>query len=95
MHQSTDVIENVRRALGRSAPLTTPPVPPAIDETITRLVHTDIGLPELFAKTAIKNKMTLTSVTADELTPKLIAYLTQAKLQKIALPGSLYRFLTL
>ena len=53
MNDLLSVIEQVRRALGRTEPLATPPVPPAIDESITRLVRANhIGLPELFMERA-------------------------------------------
>src|SRR5260221_3965203 len=57
MDTDNGVIESVRRALGRSDPLTAAPVPPAINEPLVRLVHSDIGLPELFADRAKANKM--------------------------------------
>src|SRR5262245_24504574 len=88
MSESSDVIESVRKALGRTAPLTTPPIPPAIDETITRLVHTDIGLPELFAKIAKENKMSVAMVGPDELAAKLVEFLKSKSIKTIALPLS-------
>ncbi len=45
-----DVISKVRQALGRTQALTARPIPPVIQEPITRLVHSDIGLPELFMR---------------------------------------------
>ena len=44
------VIDRVRKALGRTGALTAAPTPPEILEPCARLVHSDIGLPELFAK---------------------------------------------
>jgi L-lactate dehydrogenase complex protein LldG len=82
-HELT-VLEKVRRAIGRDKPLAQPPVPPAIDEPITRLVHTDIGLPELFAKRATEMKMKLATVSADELMSGLIAFLRESNCKKIA-----------
>lgn len=89
MDQSTpDVIEAVRRALGRSSPLADAPVPPVIDERITRLVHTDLGLPELFARIAEQNKMGVERVYPEELIPKLIEYLNSRQVRRVALPAS-------
>jgi L-lactate utilization protein LutC len=64
------------------------PSPPQIDETFTRLVHTDIGLPELFAKRAKENKMGVEVVNAEDLLPKLIEYLKSKQVKSIALPIS-------
>jgi L-lactate dehydrogenase complex protein LldG len=61
------VIAAVRAALGRSAPLAAKPVPPPIPEPIVRLVHSDIGLPELFAERAKANKMHVHLVDVDAL----------------------------
>jgi L-lactate dehydrogenase complex protein LldG len=83
-----DVLAKVRRALGRTTPLTEPPVPPAIDEPITRLVHSDIGLPELFARRAEENKMYVQGVSVDELVPKLVVFLRAQNCRRIMLPAS-------
>ena len=83
-----NVLDKVRRALGRSTPLTHAPIPPAIDEPITRLVHTDLGLSELFIKTASANKMDVTSLRVEQLAEQLIAYLRVENCKRIALPVS-------
>jgi L-lactate dehydrogenase complex protein LldG len=88
MSEQRNVIDDVRRALGRTKPLTTPPIPPEIDETITRLVHTDIGLPELFATNAKANKMGVETVNAEDLLPRLVEYLKSKQVKSIALPVS-------
>jgi L-lactate dehydrogenase complex protein LldG len=87
---SNDVIEKVRRALGRSAPLTAPPTPPVIDEPIVRLVHTDLGLPELFARVAKENKIGIEMVYVEELAEKLVKFLNDHHVKTIALPGSAF-----
>lgn len=79
------VMDRVRRALGRSAPLDQPPVPPAIDEPIARLVYSDIGLPELFQKRATGMKMLVESVRIEELLPRLTEFLRQQKCDRIML----------
>jgi L-lactate dehydrogenase complex protein LldG len=59
-----------------------------IDEPITRLVSSDIGLPELFAKMAEQNKIGLDRVTVDQLGTKLAAYLKAKGCDRVALPNS-------
>src|SRR3954469_2423751 len=80
---ANEVIDRVRKALGRTAPLSIAPVPPAIDEPIARLVHMDVGLPELFAKRAGELKMETEFLVIDDLVEKLIAYLKSKKLKRI------------
>lgn len=84
----SDVLADVRRALGRTGPLEQAPVPPAIDEPLTRLVHSEIGLPELFAKIASGNKIDVSTVNVDELTQKLVEFLKGRSIKSIALPES-------
>jgi L-lactate dehydrogenase complex protein LldG len=87
MHESksNEVMERVRRALGRNEPLGAAPVPPAIDEPITRLVHMNVGLPELFAKRAAEMKMETEFLAIDDLVAKLIAYLQEKQIKRIML----------
>jgi L-lactate dehydrogenase complex protein LldG len=86
--QAHDVIARVRRALGRSAPLTEPPVPPEILEPVARLVHSEIGLAELFAKRAADNKMHVDTVAAGEVGERVAAFLAAKGLRRIAMPVS-------
>jgi len=88
MSESIDVLSSVRRALGRSSPLVQAPIPPLIADPIVRLVHSDIGLPELFAKRAEENKMHVEAVYAEEVPAKLIAFLKEKKCHKLAMPTS-------
>jgi L-lactate dehydrogenase complex protein LldG len=89
MSQSSDsVIDRVRKALGRTAPLTTPPVPPTISEPVARLVNSEIGLPELFAKRAADNKMHVDAVDPGEVGGRVAAYLKGKGLTKVAMPVS-------
>lgn len=83
-----DVLQRVRLALGRSTPLATPPVPPAIDETVVRLVYSDVGLPELFARQARAAAMTVDLLHVEELVDRLEAFLRDNKCQTVALPSS-------
>ncbi len=88
MSDATTVIQKVRLALGRTTPLDKAPIPPAIDEPITRLVHSDIGLPELFAKRASDNHMQVETVSPEDLMAKLIAFLHSRNCKRLALPAS-------
>ena len=87
-HDAGGVIDKVRRALGRTAPLATPPVPPAIDEPVTRLVYSELGLPELFAKRAADLKMLVTPVYPEELVPSLTKFLIERYCKRVALSRS-------
>jgi L-lactate dehydrogenase complex protein LldG len=82
------VLARVRLALGRTAPLTTPPQPPAIPEPLARLVHTSIGLPEYFAKRAQENKIGVQWTSPDELPAKLVDFLRANQCSKLAVPAS-------
>lgn len=82
------VLDRVSRALGRTGPLMEAPVPPPIDEPLARLVHSDIGLPELFAKRAAEMKMTVDAVYVEELFERLAAFLRENQCAKVALPVS-------
>lgn len=84
----SDVLADVRRALGRTGPPEHAPVAPAIDEPLTRLVHSEIGLPELFAKIASGNKIDVSTVNVDELTQKLVEFLKGRSIRSVALPES-------
>src|SRR2546422_626015 len=56
------VLDNVRKALGRTHTPTAVPMPPAIPDTVARLVHSPIGLPDLFNKRAAEMKMLVSSL---------------------------------
>lgn len=79
------VIEKVRRALGRSAPLSTPPIPPKIHEPTARLVYSDIGLPELFQKRATGMKMLVEMVRVDDVTEKTAGFLRERGCKSVML----------
>lgn len=82
------VIDRVRRALGRTAPLDCPPEPPALPEHVVRLVHTDISLSELFAKRAEELKMGITFAHPDDLAQQIVAFLRQKGVKRVAASGS-------
>ena len=86
--QMGDVIGDVRRALGRRGALESAPMPPAIEEPIVRLVHSDVGLAELLVNQARKSAMGAELVHAEEVGEKLIAFLRANGCKKIAMPVS-------
>jgi L-lactate dehydrogenase complex protein LldG len=81
------VMAKVSRALGRHH-LPDRPTPPAIHEPITRLVHSDIGLAELFTQTATNNKIHVTNIAAAQLGNALTAFLTERGCRKIGITSS-------
>jgi len=84
------VIDRVRKALGHTeAPSHAPaPIPPPLPEHIVRLVHTDLGLPELFAKRAAVQNMLVELISPDEVPAKLVAFLRERKIRRVALSQS-------
>ena len=84
MDSSADpVIEKVRRALGRTADSAPPPAPPEIPDTVARLVHSNIGLAELFETRAVKQHMIAEPVSAEELPDKLAEFLRERKCRRV------------
>jgi L-lactate dehydrogenase complex protein LldG len=88
MNDPSNVLDKVCRSLGRSAPLVTPPTPPVLPEHVVRLVHTDFGLPELFAKRAAELKMLVESCYVEELAGKMIEFLKANDCKKIGISVS-------
>ena len=88
MQPNQDVLEKVRRALGRSKRLEHPPIPPVIDDRIARLVHAQSGLAEVFLRSAESMKMKTAAVGIDQLNPKLIDFLREQNCRKIAVSAS-------
>jgi len=80
-----DVMERVRRALGRSGPTAAPPAPPEIPDPVVRLVHSPIGLPDLFNKRAAEMKMRVSSVSVDDLATELAIFLRETNSRRIML----------
>jgi L-lactate dehydrogenase complex protein LldG len=87
--QTQAVMDKIRHALGRTAPATTPPVPPAIDESITRLVSADQSLTALFLQKCEENKMHAESVAPADLPARLAEYLRSQNIRRVALSGGL------
>jgi len=75
MIDPSNVLDKVARSLGRTSVLTAPPTPPELPEPLVRLVHTDFGLRELFAKRATELKMLVEPCYTEELPDKLAGFL--------------------
>jgi L-lactate utilization protein LutC len=88
MNDPSNVLQKVSRSLGRGAVPASIPAPPELPEPIIRLVHTDFGLPELFARRATELKMQVESCYAEELMEKLIEFLRSRHCRRIGLPVS-------
>jgi L-lactate dehydrogenase complex protein LldG len=82
---SEDVMDRVRKALGRTGPTTAPPPPPVIDPAITRRVKETDDLTEVFTKMCQKNKMGLDRTTTAELPARLSDFLRQQGVRRVAL----------
>lgn len=85
---SNIVMDRVRKALGRTGSLANPPVPPALDEPIARLVYSSIGLAELFQRRAGEMKMLVEQVSIDDLLPRIAAFLRERKSTKVMLSAT-------
>lgn len=82
------VLDKVTQALGRTAPLLNTPVPPVLEEPLIRLVHSDIGLAELFTRKVRDNNMGCQPCRPEELLDQLTAYLRENGCHRIAMPVS-------
>jgi L-lactate dehydrogenase complex protein LldG len=85
---SDPLIELVRRALGRTTPLTAPPTPPTIPDSVARLVPKDADLVEFFAKSAIAANFRLEKIPQSEICPNLIEFLRLNQCKNIGIPNS-------
>lgn len=81
------VLRAVRKALGRSRTPAEVPPPPELFEPLVRLVHTDFGLPGLFAAKARENKIHVTLTSADDLARKVLEKVKDLGLFRILMPG--------
>lgn len=86
--ENRDMFATIRKALGRTERLKSAPVPPPLSEPLIRLVHSDVGLPELFVRQATVAGMNAQGLRVEELTEQLIAYLNEKGCKTIALPVS-------
>ncbi|HEY7119344.1 MAG TPA: LUD domain-containing protein [Tepidisphaeraceae bacterium] len=79
----------MRKALGRTQPIAAPTAPPPeILEPVARLVHSDIGLPELFAKRAADNKMHVDAIASDDVADHVAGLLKEKGVRRVAVPVS-------
>jgi L-lactate dehydrogenase complex protein LldG len=85
LNDFSNVLEKVRRSLGRTVPLSTAPMPPTIDEPIARLVHSDIGLAELFVERASAMKMLASTISVDDLLAAVAAFLRERNCKRVML----------
>ena len=87
-----EVMSRVRRALGRSGgerePQAAPPAPPALPDSVVRLVRDDVDLAKLFAQRAAELKMIVTPVTANTAAEQLVKFISAHPIKKIALAVS-------
>ena len=85
-----DVMQRVRRALGRSAAeaAAKPPEPPALPDSVVRLVGPDVDLATLFAQRAAELKMIVTPVTSESAAAELVKFITAYPIKKVALSVS-------
>jgi len=82
---SDDVLDRVRRALGRSGRLAAAPVPPRIDESITRLLNGGEDLAAHFTRMCEENKMHVEPVAAAQLSSRLGEFLGSNGIKRVAL----------
>jgi L-lactate dehydrogenase complex protein LldG len=87
-NDESGVMTKVRRALGRPDGVKDAPIPPELPEHVVRLVQSEIGLPELFARRAEENKMHVEGVGVEELVARIAEYLRGQECRRIALPRS-------
>jgi L-lactate dehydrogenase complex protein LldG len=85
-NHSDTVMQRVRRALGRTGPRESPPIPPTLDEPVVRLVSSDIGLVDLFTKRAGDLSMQVFSTTREDLPNTLIEFLQVNNCKNALLP---------
>src|SRR5260221_302652 len=83
-----DGIDRVRKGLRRVGGPSAAPTPAEILEPCARLVHSDIGLPELFASRAAANKMHPEMVGAAEVAARIVAFFQSKGVKRIAMPVS-------
>ena len=81
--EKASVIDRVSRALGRTTTPTDVPAPPEIPDTVARLVHSNIGLAELFETRAIKQHMIAEPVSLEELPDKLAEFLRERECRRV------------
>jgi L-lactate dehydrogenase complex protein LldG len=82
------MIDQIRKALGRTHPLKNPPIPPELPGTITRLTAKNANLPEVFSKSAIDAHFKLEQATPDQLPARIVEFLQLHQCQTIGISVS-------
>jgi L-lactate utilization protein LutC len=85
---SDSMLEIVSRALGRSVPPAMVPAPPAISDSVARLVARDRNLSDVFVKSAGEAKFKVTRVSRDQVANQVVQFLRDHKSKKIGMPAS-------
>jgi hypothetical protein len=80
-----DVIDHVRRLLGRTGAT---PAPPAVHEPTARRVYSDLGLSELFVHAACRGGMTATLIHLEDLPADLCDHLRQHGVRRVTMTAS-------
>jgi len=83
-----EFLEKVSASLGHKEVPASVPEPPELPDPIVRLVHVEIGLPELFKAAAEAAKLKVARVSADSVGADLVAYLQSLDCKKIGLTNS-------
>jgi L-lactate utilization protein LutC len=79
------MIEQIRKALGRTQPLKDPPTPPQIPDSITRLTPHDINLTDLFEKSATAAKFQFERVTPNQVPTRIVEFLQLHQCKQIGI----------
>jgi L-lactate utilization protein LutC len=82
------MIEIVRRALGRSEPLKTAPIPPVIDPAIARLTQPGANLTDVFIQSAQQANFRLEEIPPDRIAHVLAEFLQLHQCKKVGIPNS-------
>jgi L-lactate utilization protein LutC len=82
------MIEIIRRALGRSEPLKTAPIPPQIDPAIARLTQPSVELTATYIQSAQQAHFKLEQVSSGQICPVLVDFLQLHQCKKIGIPNS-------
>jgi L-lactate dehydrogenase complex protein LldG len=82
------MINQVRKALGRTEPFKNPPIPPEIPDSIARLAPRDANLPDLFTKSAAQAHFKIEPTTPDQIPSRIVAFLKLHQCQTIGIAVS-------
>ena len=85
---SDNVVEKVARALGRNGDAVAPPAPPAIPDSLTRMVAKDADLVGVFEKNANEQKIQFSRGDVAQITAGVVEFLKQHPIRRVALATS-------